>query len=213
MDSPVIVALLIRRVISLGLLFGAILALWYGFRLYKNGAGLGSNHIVAEYGELRVCANSIGAALMITACGWASLVVLSAPKYSNGPDGEVVEIASTGEIVIDADSIDGYVGATQLFRDAVSSSKNNLVLYGKPATVDLENISQHVRLSENGNYLIGAKVQNSNGNSVYTVFEAASEDGAKVRFRPVTVSESTDGINVADSYMADSALEGENDES
>lgn len=211
MDSPVIITLLIRGVISLGLLCGAILALFYGFRLFRNGAGLGSSHIVAEYGEFRVRANSIGAAVMVTAFGWASLVVWSAPTYSNEL-GQAVQIASTGELSIEDGPIDGYAKAAELFRDAAKSPKNKLKLNGEPATIDLENVSQQVRLSPSGNFLIGAKIKNAKGKSVYTVFEAKSEGGTKVSFQPVAVSKDAIGSRVAEFKISDSAFEGEEKE-
>lgn len=211
MGSPVIVTLLIRGVISLGLLLGAILALWYGFRLFKNGAGLGSSHIVAEYGDFRVRANSIGAAVMVTAFGWASLVVWSAPSYSNGAVG-VIEIASTGEMSIEGGPIDGYAEVAELFQKAAMSSENRIKLNDEPATIDLETLSQTVRFSRTGNFLIGAQVKNAKGNSVYTVFEASLEDDSEIRFRPVAVSEDRVGSKVADFPIGNAVLEDEREE-
>lgn len=62
------------------------LAVHYGFRLYRDGAGSGKDHYAIEVGPIKATANSVGSVVMATGFLWAWAAVAISPNLDKKGD-------------------------------------------------------------------------------------------------------------------------------
>jgi hypothetical protein len=74
------------------LIIGGIYALYKGFRLYQEGAGVGKDNIILQFGKLKATGRSVGSVVMVTAFAWGGLGVMISPNLDK--QGEHIKVYS-----------------------------------------------------------------------------------------------------------------------
>jgi hypothetical protein len=152
--NPVSLALVIKGLGTLGLIIGGLMALRYGFHLYKDGIGTGKDQYALEVSGLKLKANSIGSVVMATAFAWAWAAVAMSPSLSqNGQNVQVYSFETpNGEVSskvlaahASADAASDPEELKHLFRKAVagvekSSEQSVVSVKGQPASLNLKTL-------------------------------------------------------------------------
>lgn len=178
-----------------GILFGR-----YGFRLYKDGAGMGRDFAAFELGPVKLKARSVGSIVMATAFLWAYVGVLLSPNMEKKGDEIRVYSFNTPDVQVKVESIPTKLGISDslkikdnpeklkdLFENtlATDSHKTLLEINGQPANY----VPNSVRItkSDSGKYIFETTAR-SKSTYVNVSFEPRFAEG-KIVFAPATVKE------------------------
>jgi len=172
---------------------GGIAMGYYGFLLYKNGAGTGRDLAVFEVGQIKIKAHSVGSVVMATAFLWVWAGVALSPNIEKENGKIRVYSFNTPNYNIEAESLQTNISmpdwkvdkdpqyVTHIFKDAIhkysSEQKNKLRLNDKPANYDPDSIK--FERTQNGDYFITAKVESGSA-STSLVFEPSNLEGKLV---------------------------------
>ncbi len=173
----------------------AVITALLGYRLYKNGAGFGRDHLQLKWKDFEAHAGSVGSVIMLTACVWVVPAALAIPSYENGPihisnsvydfKAPLMEIrptASLASVMSDPDALQGYL--SKAIAEANASPDRTLELNGQPAHYVADSIS--VNAVGNGTYFLKAGVK-AVGSLGEVSFAVEAHDN-KITFRPWHVS-------------------------
>lgn len=196
---------------------GGIAMGYYGFILYKNGAGAGRDLAAFEVGPVRIKAHSVGSVVMATAFLWAWAGVALSPNMEKENGRIRVYSLHATNYKVEAEPLLTSIAMsdwkvdrdpqhiTHIFRDAIykhsSGQKSKLKLNDKPARYDPNSIK--VEQTQNGNYFVTAKVESG---SAWTSlgFETSNLSG-RLAFIPKCVkntsSSNTDPNKPSNSYL------------
>lgn len=155
-------------------IFGGIAIGYYGFRLYKDGAGTGRDFAALEVGPVKLKARSVGSVVMATAFLWAWAGVALSPNFEKENERIHVYSFQAPDYKVDVEPVVSSVGTSDptierdpeqvklIFQDAIrkqpAGQKGKLRLNDQPARYDLSSIE--VEQTRYGNYLVTAKVEN-----------------------------------------------------
>ncbi|MFC5571587.1 hypothetical protein ACFPN1_16145 [Lysobacter yangpyeongensis] len=84
--DPVALTVIFKGVAMLGIILVGGLAVNYGFRLYRDGAGSGKDHYAVEIGPVKATAHSVGSVVMATGFLWAWAAVAISPNLDKRGD-------------------------------------------------------------------------------------------------------------------------------
>ena len=155
-------------------LFGGILAIHYGYKLYKDGVGGGRDHVVFEIGALKAKAHSVGSVVMVTAFLWAWAGVAISPSLDKRGDDVHVYSFNSEELSIEvpafaidvprnvaANITDDAEALKLYFNDAlVANLEMKIRLNGEPATLDRHAIG--AIKTKAGTYLLTGELETAN---------------------------------------------------
>lgn len=152
---------------------GGIAIARYGFRLYKDGAGMKRDLAVFEFRSFKLKAHSVGSIVMATAFLWAWAGVALSPNLEKENGRIHVYSFQSPQYKVEAEPVVSTVYASnrlvesdpqqakRIFRDAINresfGQKRLLRLNNQPARFDLSSIG--VKQTEHGGYLVTAKVK------------------------------------------------------
>ena len=212
--------IVIKGILTLLLVVGALAAVMCGLWMYRNARGHERDHLDLAIGKSRVKARTAGAVIMATASIWASLAVFAAPTYEKSSDGTTIRVANAGyELKTTPIKICSSIPFASLksdpkalkrqFHKAITEQSSDrhsiLELNGEPAHYIANSVS--VSAVGNDTYLIEADVKTawSMGKVYFRV------DGYKNRitFQPLRVS----GVVPPNADPNDVRLQGANEES
>lgn len=184
-------------------LFGGIAIGYYGFRLYKDGAGTGRGSAAFEVGPVKVKAHSVGSVVMATAFLWAWAGVALSPNLEKENDRIHVYSFHAPVYKVEAESVVTTASASdwmiekdpqkmmRVFREALRkrspSKQYKLKLNDQPAHYDLNSIK--VEQTNYGNYFVTAKVKNESSWASLS-FEPTNISG-QLAFVPTGVEKSS----------------------
>ena len=151
--TPVEMTIVAKTIGMLAALLIGFLAVRNGFRLYRDGAGRGRDHVVVSLGGFSARASTVGSAVMVTGIVWGYFAYLIHPELRQGPEyTEVTRFetprgAVTAPVLV-ADIKPEQVETTQdpsvlraLFEHAARAwGKDAVKVDGEPATVDWSSI-------------------------------------------------------------------------
>lgn len=191
MNNAVLVTILVRAALAALLVLGGVLALYFGYRLYRTGAGLAADDTKIETKQIKINLRNVGAGVMLTAVAWAGLGYLTTPSFkSAGGDVTVAQTtieylpqsAAPTELAVAAPQGTGAVadiGSSklgELFQQAADDA--NVTFYGKPGM-----LASDFQISKGEG---GTKVQTE------WKIDGASPHMARMTFRPF-LEEAEDG--------------------
>ena len=95
MDYNATATIIAKALLGLILALGGIVAILKGVALYRDGVGLRRESTrVQVTGKISITTSSVGAILMMTACGWGWLATLTLPSYSR--DDNAIRVSTHG---------------------------------------------------------------------------------------------------------------------
>lgn len=155
--DPILLTVLFKGTgMTLAILGGIVIA-WYGYRLYKDGAGHGRDQIGFELGKIKAKANTVGSVVMSTAFMWAALGWMLSPNmekkgdtirvYSmTTPAGDLKALALSTKSPANPSEKSDPEKLKVLFSEAIANTRKGssvplATLDGKPASIDTSGIT------------------------------------------------------------------------
>ena len=188
--NSAMLTVIVHGLLAIGLVIGGILALRYGFVLFREGPGTGRSAATISFGRaFKATANSVGAVLMITAVGWGFLAVTALPNYKS-PQEQVAYIFNTPSGVVKAPEL-SLAGAAW----TAAHGKGELLGHFREVLNDA-NRRGHLAPAISGQ--VGtfdsakAYVRNVSGKITFEAPVQAGADSAALTYRAIT----RDGITV-----------------
>jgi len=171
--EPISLTILFKGSGMLLSLLAGIIAIRYGYNLYKDGAGLGKDKLAFEWGGLNFTAHSVGSVVMSTAFLWGVIAISLSPSYTDGDISVYSKIISANvlddfyfvsesvekpeKIIDDSEALKEIFVRVAHSNVSGSSNKISINSKGEPVRLSLDTTS-YLR-SEDGQYYITANAE------------------------------------------------------
>ncbi len=202
--EPVLLTIYMKGIGTILLILGGIAAIYFGFSVYKEGAGKGAGRLAFEAGPIKLKAHSVGSVIMGTAFLWALAAVWLSPNLEQKKDQIRVYSFNTWDpnfkapvfatsmpaniaetLEADPDALKKSLKAT--LGDLADHGSPLVELNGKPAKFDVGSI--RTLRTESGKYLLTTDLT-GNGVKATVAFEPKVEK-SKILFVPAGVGTPT----------------------